>query len=33
MRKSLDNYQPYGFGSECYSRVLRAGKAAQDAPW
>ena len=31
MRKSIDNYRSHGFGSECYSRVLRAGKTAQDA--
>lgn len=31
MRKTFDTYQPYGFGSECYSRVLRPGRAAQDA--
>ena len=30
MRKTFDTYQPYGFGSECYSRVLRPGRAAQD---
>lgn len=31
MHKTIDRYQAYGFASECYSRVLRPGKAAQDA--